>query len=120
MKYRVFLILAAMLLGACGEKEEVAPIKIESRTIMNSYKPNLPYRIEVYVTSLVDDIEVEDIVVNRGNCKSPFYQLTGETRYKLPKRLKYGEIATMEFELPCQVMQVDVSTNKGNWAMNYN
>jgi hypothetical protein len=72
----------------------------------------IPYS-EIRITSKADLLEVQQIVVNKGNCKMA---LIG-TKKELPRKLKFGEEATFSFS-PCKnVIQVGVKTDQGSWTL---
>jgi hypothetical protein len=76
------------------------------------------------VTSLVDQITVNDIIINRGNCHLSSQLPTDENGRTLPpipyspKTLKFGEF-TMDLPIVCQVLEADVSTDQGNFQFNW-
>jgi len=108
------ITLAAILtLSACGDSEP--PIKIEA---YNEAHPILPYAkyAKIKVSSLIDSVSIEDIIVNRGNCK---VEGGKNSTYKIiPKELKFGESVSVGVT-NCNVLQVDVVTNKGDWSETY-
>ncbi|NWA61601.1 hypothetical protein HX773_11965 [Pantoea sp. B9002] len=117
MKYKVLLVLAILLLCACDDEEP--DIKVETFNKVNQYI-NLPY-VSVSVSSLVDDIEIQDIIVNRDSCKIENQRFKGLNNgmKKIPKHIHYGEVVTVDFSGPCNASQVDVVTNKGSWSWKY-
>lgn len=117
MKYKVLLVLAILLLCACEDEEP--DIRIETYNRVNQFI-NLPY-VSVSVAALVEDIEIENIIVNRGNCRMENQRFRGLNNgmTKIPKRLKYGEVITMDFSGPCKASQVEVVTSRGSWSQSY-
>ena len=101
--------LTALLFGLSACSESSPPVKIETFDRVNPIF-KVKYT-EVKVTAISDEIEVENIVVNRGNCK-----MEGK---KLPKILKFGESVSVSFSTPCSASEVEIVTNDGNWTMNY-
>jgi hypothetical protein len=117
VKYKVLLVLAILLLCACDDDEP--EIKIETFNKVNQYI-NLPY-VSVSISSLVDNIEIQDVIVNRGNCKIENQRFKGlnNRMKKIPKIIRYGEVVSLDFSGPCKASQVDVVTNKGSWSWKY-
>ena len=67
---------------------------------------------EIKITSLVSQVIVKDVVVNRGNCK------VSKSDESLPFVLAYGE--DHEIFMPgCNVIEVSVVTDKGDWTANF-
>ena len=109
MKKVLVLSSVVFALSGCGDSEP--PVKIETFDKVNSIF-GIKY-VEVTVTGIADEVVVEDIIVNRGNCKR-------ETVFaKLPKKLKFGESVSPTFAAPCIASEVSVITNDGDWTVNY-
>ncbi|MCW6032424.1 hypothetical protein [Pantoea sp. JK] len=117
MKYKMLLVLAILLLCAC--EDEDPEIRIETQNRVNQFI-NLPYA-SVSVYALVDDIEIKNIIVNRGNCRMENQRFKGLNNgmTKIPKRLKYGEVVTLDFSGPCKASMVEVVTSSGSWSQSY-
>ena len=113
MKNPILLTGMTVLLSACGRSEP--PIKIETYDRTNAIF-NVPY-VEVDVTAVVDKITIENIIVNRGNCK--IENVTYNGRRKLPRKLVFGESVSVSFGTPCYASEVEVETNQGSWTMAY-
>lgn len=113
LKNCILLLLAAAALAACSGKPavDVATYDKVNQTF------NVKY-VEVKVTSKVDKIEIQNVVVNRGNCKIEKIRemFGGKT---LPKTLEYGETAEFSFSGPCSASEVEVDTDQGSWTWNY-
>lgn len=117
MKNGINLAFVTMVtLSACGSEE--LPVEISTWDRANPYH-GLD-SAEVEVKSRVDEITVEDIVVNRGNCtfENLEWSLNG-TRAILPTTLAFGESVAVRFFPPCSASQVDVTTDQGSWTLNY-
>lgn len=114
MKYLLNALILVGLLSGCGTGEP--PISIETFDRVN---PTFKIRyVEVEVTALVDKVEVQDIVVNRGNCEIENISLfSGKPR--IPKTLSYGETVSVSFSSPCSATEVTVETDAGDWTWTY-
>lgn len=106
--------LACLMLAGCGNS--VPLVEVETNDTFNLFW-GTPY-VEVKVKSLVEKIRVEDIRVNRGNCKPE--NVTVFNRHPIiPKTLRFGEVLTLNFSGPCEASQVDVTTDQGSWSFSY-
>lgn len=65
----------------------------------------------VDVTAIVDSVEVQEVIGNRGNCK-----MTSVHQANFPRSLQYGESVTAGFIAGCRLIQVDVVTDKGTFS----
>lgn len=94
-----------------NDKKEVqkSPIKIKTEqaynTVYNYFYP------KVIITSLVDNIQVKDVITNKGNCSPTFTEETHKT-------LKYGQSMEIRYKR-CDVMKIKVITDKGNWSFKF-
>ena len=104
------------LLTACGDNlPDEPPISIETYDKQAAYYQKY---VEVIVRAKVDEIEIKDIVVNRGNCKiNKMGWISRE--FALPTTLQYGNMYSATFVSPCSASQVDVETDQGTWTANY-
>ena len=112
-KLGVVVALAGALMGCSDPKPN---IEIETFNRVNELF-GVKY-VEVKVKAIQDQVTVEDIIVNKGNCK--IENLNGFTRKPIiPKQLKFGESVSVAFSAPCEATQVDVVTNDGSWTVSY-
>ena len=95
MKTLIVGTLAVMLiigLSGCGDKApEQSPVRIEAKSLSSDwgwYVISVPV---VEVTAVTDEVTIEDVIANNGNCK-----MTAITQNNFPKSLSYGE---REFKL---------------------
>lgn len=110
----IVLVLAAALAGCSGLEP---PFDIETYDKTN-HNFNVRY-VEVHITSTTDELEIQDVIVNRGNCKiERLAEMFGGGK-TLPKKLKFGESAEFSFSGPCTAKQVDVITDLGEWSWEY-
>ena len=108
------VITAAILVSGCLDSKP--NVDIETRDKINPLF-GIPY-VQVKARALDDNVTVEDIIVNRGNCKIENVEFMSKKPI-LPKTLKFGESVSVSFSGPCQASQVDVVTNKGRWSQSY-
>jgi len=113
---KILPVIALVLLTACGDDiPEEPPISIETYDKQAAYYQKY---VEVIVRAKVDEIEIKDIIVNRGNCKINKRGWISR-EFALPARLQYGSTYSATFVPPCSASQVDVETNQGVWTVNY-
>lgn len=90
------------MLSACGQSQ--APITIEA------FDPSSPISsARLHITARVDQITIENVQVNRGNCK---------VRNMTATPLKFGQ-STDVFSDPCRVAEVVVTANGQNWKFTF-
>lgn len=112
-KMAVIFALTGLLIG-CGKSEP--NVDIETYDKVNQLF-GINY-VEVKVKAISDEVTVEDIIVNRGNCKIENKNIFNGKPI-LPKQLKFGESVSVSFSGPCEAAQVDVVTNNGSWTVSY-
>jgi hypothetical protein len=103
------LTLTTLTLMACGSDEP--PISISTYDKVNPLF-KVPY-VKVDIIALIDEIEIQDVIVNRGNCKRE------RLLVKLPKTIKYGQSVDLTFAAPCTASEVEVITSEGDWVEQY-
>jgi len=100
------LLAAAMLsytLSACSQSE--APITIEA------FNPSSPIgSARIHITARADQVVIENVQVNRGNCKVRNPTVT--------RNLKFGQ-STDVFSDPCTVAEVVVTADGQNWKFTF-
>jgi hypothetical protein len=70
------------------------------------------YSHYVLAKALVDNITINGIIVNRGNC-IPL------SSAKFPATIRFGEKRGLDIGQQCDVSEVTVSTNQGDWTFNF-
>jgi hypothetical protein len=107
---RIFLMamLVVMLIGGgCSPAE--SPLKIELFKKQNIFGG---IYIQAEVTSLADGaIVINDVIWNKGNCSWPDSVTT------TPVTLSYGEKITVGHPDGCNVVNVTVLTDQGDWSV---
>ena len=109
----ILLVLSGLVLTACSG--EYSPsIKIDTYD-----KPSYgnTYYVEIEITAIVDDVEVQDIIVNRGNCT--VFAKNRRNRVRLPRQLHYGEYITVATNPRCSASEIEVITDDGDWVETY-
>lgn len=118
MKFKHMLVPALLVLSARVLAEPTAPIKVETS---NQVHPAGTRYVTVVVTSLDDSIKVENIDVNRGNCRidNQKYLSSKNKETILPATLRYGQSVRVSFYNNCVASEVVVTTDKGGWRYTY-
>lgn len=114
MKTILISIAAAVMASGC--LDSTPNVDLETQNKVNPVF-GISY-VLVKVKALEDNVTVEDLIVNRGNCKIENTDFLS-SRPILPKKLKFGESVSVSFSGPCEASQVDVVTNKGRWTLSY-
>ena len=111
-----------LLLSACGGSDgssgrEAVPfeasLRKEDLSWMVSSGWNGPMiSTQLVVTSRVEGLRVNDVSLNRGNCRL----MSGNG---LPASLAFGEELKVAYFEPCSVVEADVFTNRGTWKVGF-
>lgn len=108
------LILGIILgFSGCDDVPEKSPVKIEAQ-ILTDYLGSQRFDIPQIIVTAVDNVKIEKVVVNEGN-GCPLSRSTPN----LPKDLKYGERVVQIYTMQCNLLKIEVITNKGNWSVEY-
>jgi hypothetical protein len=106
--YRVAAaLIITLLVSGCSNND--APIQVSVTPVNSGISMGQVKGDRIDIQSKIDHVEINQIVVNRGNCK--LYD--NGTR-----ALAFGE-STMYMVLGCDPIEVDVATDKGNWKFNF-
>ena len=118
MKIKYGWIPALLLLPASVMAAPTPPIKVETS---NQVHPAGTRYVTVVVTSLHDSVNVENIEVNRGNCRidNQKYLYSKNKETILPVTLRYGQSVNVNFYNNCVASEVIVTTDKGGWRYTY-
>ena len=97
---------------------ESAPMDISVET--------LPAQHNIKVTALANNLKVTGIVMNRGNCDVKLAQtrlqlIQNKPRPRYPVALNYGQ-STNAYALTyqCDVREITVQSNQGDWTWTFN
>lgn len=118
MKIKYGLIPALLLLPASVMAAPTPPIKVETS---NQVHPAGTHYVTVVVTALDNAVKVDNIDVNRGNCRiaNQKYLYSSNKETILPATLNYGQSVKVIFYNNCVASEVVVTTDKGAWRYTY-
>jgi hypothetical protein len=113
MKRFISLCVILMLAGA-NLMAQSSPIKISLEDFYNQFW-NMSYP-KIYITSVVDNLEIKNVIVNKGHCT-----LLGGKPIKniFPKKLHYSQRVEIPLSITCHVIRIDIKTNQGDWNVEY-
>lgn len=119
MKVKHMLLPILFTLSAQALAESTPTIKVETS---NQVHPAGTRYVTVVVISLDDSIKVENIDVNRGNCRIENKKFMSSVNKEtiLPVTLRYGQSVNVNFYNNCVASEVVVTTDKGAWRYTYN
>jgi len=106
----------------------VVKVELFKKPIIYSYNTNGLFdhvQLNIHITSLVDDVTIEKLIVNRGNCKvnNEYIGRSNGSLYRttvLPKKLQYGKQVKVHIIAGCTVMEAEVITDKGIFTYKWN
>ena len=114
----ITLALIASTFGSAQVLAESAPLDISVETF--------PAQHNIKVTALANNLNVTDIVMNRGNCEVKLAQtrlqlIQNKPRPRYPVAIQYGQ-STQAYALThnCEVREIMVQTNQGDWTWTFN
>lgn len=115
MKRFVFaLAIAGALLGLSGCTQSEPPVQVELKHLYNDFLGVVTAVPIVEVTAITDDVEVKDVIANRGNCA-----MTAHRKAEFPHKLKFGQKAVAGYSPNCSLVEVKVVTSKGDWSFTF-
>jgi len=106
----------------------VIKVELFKKPIDYGYKVNDMFdyvQLNIHITSLVDNVTIKSLVVNRGNCvvDNTYYgYVNGSLRVSavLPTKLGYGKKVKVHIIKGCTVMEAEVITDKGAFTYKWN
>ncbi|AVI64602.1 hypothetical protein CKQ84_01200 [Shewanella sp. WE21] len=104
-KTLVILAFTLMIFG-CGNSQPTIEITYEYQTTFGYTYPS------INVKAISDTVTINKVIINRGNCG-------GTIMSGLPKLLKFGESISVIANGNCDVKQVDVLTDDGDWSVTF-
>jgi len=104
-KLSLISIFTITSLSACFGK---TPVEVQLTTNPLNSMMGVEYPPIINVGSKVDDITVESVKINRGNCKA-----SGDG-----KHLQFGQTARFN-TFSCQIKEVEVFTDKGSYSFTF-
>ena len=85
--------------------EEILEVSV--KLIPSKYQHLAPYPL-ISIISITDQITIEKVIVNRGNCKG-----TRSYASRVPRMLKYGQQMKVDLVSGCTVREIKIKTNMG-------
>lgn len=105
-------IVSTLLLSGCSDSEPAVNVEVQTLTD-RSFMGGVTVPV-VWFSAIADEVTVEDVIVNRGNCK-----MTAYAKSRFPHTLLYGQKADAGFTAGCSVSEVEIVTNEGSWTFNF-
>ena len=108
------ILTLSLIFGLSGCSDEKVPVKVNAIkyvTNMLGFEQKIPV---VKITSLVDSVEITNVIANNGNCK-----MTAIRQKEFPQTVKYGNVATAGYTANCNLLKVKVITNQGDWEFEF-
>lgn len=109
MKKTFLITTLSCLLCACGDAEP--PVKVEAFNMPGMFGTTYP---KVEVTATDDDVAIEKVVINRGNCTA--YRSATSS---IPANLKFGQSVTVTSAANCKLTEVSVIANGDTWSFSF-
>lgn len=119
----IFAILSILNFNGCaGDQSSKPPIKTQVEQKYNQYQ-NFYYP-EIIITSVVDNLTINDVIVNKGNCKyrnETLAQNNGKIVVVplVPSELTFGKQLEIPLVKSCKVLKIDVKTDQGDWTVDF-
>ncbi|MBA0167879.1 hypothetical protein [Pectobacterium sp. CFBP8739] len=114
-----YVFAAALLISSFTTLANAVPLSVSSQGTYLINNPNLPVW-QLTLTSLENDITIQSLTLNRGNC---LISITGRGK-NMNKRLGYGQ--TFSFTTPsnsgftkCRPLELTVQTSQGPFTFNW-
>lgn len=99
---------------ACSDAEPNFDIELYDK--QNSFNGQ-PYA-EVVITARADEVVIEDVIFNRGNCETR-YQNVLTNQDVLPVTLRFGERAGVQSKIGCTASEIEIVSSEGAWVYEY-
>lgn len=108
------LFFSILFILGCSDEPEPFTLEAETRTVNDGFGSYIDVT-DLLITSKIDELTVEDVIANRGNCSLSF-----GTKNYLPNKLKFGSRFRIRFQgNRCVVSEVDVITSEGEWTFSF-
>lgn len=112
-------LAAVLLVGSVSALAGTPPLSVNAQATYLINNRDLPVW-ELTLTSLENDITLQSLTLNRGNC---LISMAGRGK-NVNKRLRYGQ--TLSFTTPsngsfsqCRPLELTVQTDKGDFTFNW-
>lgn len=107
---KIAIFLLTSIISAGSSLAQSSPMKVQQGSeYVSGWNRVVKY---VYIQSTENNLVITRVVLNRGNCQT---MLSG---YSVPVSLKYGDTLKAIVD-HCNVLEVDVQTNKGNFTYKF-
>jgi hypothetical protein len=140
----IVCVLGYMLFFSSGRTPDLSVEPLISVSKINT--PNRWERSPAYVPLVKivakDNVTIQQVILNRGNCQAPWNEQAAEPRdrlpdpfrqpwgpremwlgmvgVQLPKSLKFGETLELPLVLQvCELLEAEVKTDKGDWTFTW-
>ncbi len=117
MKKLIVGTLAIMLiigLSGCDSTPEQSPVRIDAKSLSSDWGGYIISVPVVEVTAMTDEVTIKNVIANNGNC-----QMTAHTQKSFPQTLNYSQVAKAGYTAKCNLVKVEVITDKGNWSVEF-
>lgn len=116
--------IALGFLGCGADSFKQAPIEVQYRERDNSVWDGL--RVKELIITALDDVEVMEVIPNRGNCEAAGMSVSNWRYGSVPnvsigtaKKLKYGETWELTLSKCSRLLEVEVITDKGAFEFKF-
>lgn len=108
--FSLMLVFILLSVSACNAEQE-CPVEVQTGIEHKYYSStNMSYDYyTVRITSISDNVIINDVIANRGNTK---HELISLVNY--PITMKFGGYITIYYKIPLK--EIEVQTNTGNWV----
>ncbi|QDB70343.1 hypothetical protein CF8_0174 [Aeromonas phage CF8] len=107
-----YFLISLLFLGFSAKAEPQDPFLVQSGEQGNY--------LVIQLTSVVDEVTVNSVWVNRGGCDNPSLGNPGKgtkIRYGQSKNYRWMIYNSMNGNsYPCNVLEIEVRTTEGNWT----
>lgn len=124
--YLSFILSFSLFVCACTDYE--SPIEVEVYPLFNIYDlpRNSPYlsdaylgRNFMYITAVADDVVIESIKMNRGNCNVGGFREPKKAVVEFNKKLDYGQVWSVPIVNCTKVLESEIETNYGTFIFEW-
>lgn len=100
----ITLVITLASLTGCSDKPPVS-VTLGENSFWHSP--------QITITSLVEEVTVEAVKINRGNCPANLHE-------KLPYKITFGNALKVDATVACsKVIEAEVTTDKGNFSFTW-
>jgi hypothetical protein len=118
LKSVIILFFVTISFSACSKE---SPVTLEMEQAYNQAW-NFFYP-KIVVTAIENNVEIEKISINKGNCKFTDYNITYDSGFKtkelFPAKLNEYQELEIRVDKNCRVKVVDLVINKNEWSFSF-